>query len=333
VMYTAKRILAEVDSKRLKGLWPCGPTAMDVPVDGIVVDADTSEFVCACVRMVMGGNLPGLKKDLASDGKPSAPCGAKGGPARVKEFVTGVGEKLDGVSTLASLRLKVPAAGRNFWTLSGQYVSAKDEIIKNYSQWSHTPDALFSQGDTAIHPFSFSWVTELIYTIGLRARAGGTGDTTALFLQVANELRASVLHAIGAPPRPTTRPLDGIGIIKSPTAFHRDCGACALCLFLRSFFECFVFDRVLLTSQRQSKRCVRTVCLCSGLRARHAVTSSLSTASASSPARTWQSSSVPRKMSTALRLRRQALTSGAGLLSPPSRRGAPAARSARMHGD
>ena len=103
--------------------------------------------------------------------------------------------------------------------------------------------------------------------------------------------------------------------------------------FLRSFFECFVFDRVLLTSQRQSKRCVWTVCLCSGPRARHAVTSSLSTASASSPARTWQSSSVPRKTSTARRLRRLALASGAELLSPPSRHGAPAARSARMHGD
>jgi hypothetical protein len=57
VMCSAKRIVAEVDSKLLKGLWPCGPGAMDVPVDGIVVDADTSEFVCACVRMVMGGNL------------------------------------------------------------------------------------------------------------------------------------------------------------------------------------------------------------------------------------------------------------------------------------
>ena len=230
MMYTAKRILAEVDSKRLKGLWPCGPDAMDVPVGGIVIDDDTGEFVCACVRKVMGGNLACLKKDLASDGKPSAPCGAKGGPTCVREFVSGVGEKLDGVSTLASLRLKVPGAGCNFWTFIGEYLSCKDESIKDYSQWSHTPDALFSQGDTAIHPFSFSWVTELIYTIGLRARAGGTRDTTALFLQVANELRASVLHAIGAPARPTTRPLDGIGIIKSPTAFHRDCGACALCL-------------------------------------------------------------------------------------------------------
>jgi hypothetical protein len=87
---------------------------MDVPVDGIVVDGDTGEFVCACVRMVMGGNLRGLKKFLASDCTPSAPCGAKGGPARVREFVTGVGEKLDGVSTLASLRLKVPGADCNF---------------------------------------------------------------------------------------------------------------------------------------------------------------------------------------------------------------------------
>ena len=113
VMYSAKRILTEVDGKRLKGLWPCGIAAMDVPVDGIVVDVDTGEFVCARVRMVMGGNLPGLKKDLASDGTPSAPCGAKGGPARISEFLTGVGEKLDGVSTLASLRLKVPGADCN----------------------------------------------------------------------------------------------------------------------------------------------------------------------------------------------------------------------------
>ena len=114
-MYTAKRILAQVDSKRLKGLWPCGPAAMDVPVDGIVVDVDTGEFVCACVRMVMGGNLPGLKKDIAADGKPSAPCGAKGGPARVKEFVTGVGEKLDGVSmlSLGGVRMARPEFSRS----------------------------------------------------------------------------------------------------------------------------------------------------------------------------------------------------------------------------
>ena len=97
-----------------------------------------------------------LKKDLAADAKPSAPCGAKGGPANVKEFVTGVGERLDAVSTLASLRLKVPTADRNFWTLGGDYVSAHDEAIKTYSQWSRTPDALFSQGESATHRFAFS---------------------------------------------------------------------------------------------------------------------------------------------------------------------------------
>jgi hypothetical protein len=93
--YTTKRILAEVDSKHLKGMFCCGPAAMDVPVGAIVVDADSGEFTCARVRVDMGGNVPTLKKDLAADGKPSAPCGAEGGPARVKEFVTGVGEQLD----------------------------------------------------------------------------------------------------------------------------------------------------------------------------------------------------------------------------------------------
>ena len=273
VMYTAKRILAEVDSKRLKGLWPCGPDAMDVPVGGIVIDDDTGEFVCARVRKVMGGNLPGLKKDLASDGKPSAPCGAKGGPACVQEFVTGVGERLDGVSTLASLRFKVSGAGCNFWTLIGEYLSCQDESIKDYSQWSHTPDALFSQGDHSIHPFSISWVTELIYTIGLRARAGGTRlATTALFLQVANELRASVLHAIGAPARPTTRPLDGIGIIKSPTAFHRDCGACALCLFFCVRFSSALFLIAFCSPHRDKARDVYGLCVCA-LGPRHATRS------------------------------------------------------------
>ena len=158
VMYLAKRILPADEGKHLKGLFGCGPTPMDVPVGAIVVDADTGEFICARVRAAMGGNLPALKKDLVGDAKPSAPCGAKGGPANVKEFVTGVGETLDGVSTLASLRLKVPGAGRNFWTLSGDYVSARDESIKSYSQWSSTPDAVFSQGESAIHRFAFSSV-------------------------------------------------------------------------------------------------------------------------------------------------------------------------------
>ena len=111
--YTAKRILLEVDGKHLKGLFGCGPTPMNVPVGAIVVDADTDEFICAHVRVGMGGNVPALRKDLAADAKPWAPCGAN---------------------------------GRNFWTLSGDYVSAQDEIVKKYSQWSHTPDALFSQG-------------------------------------------------------------------------------------------------------------------------------------------------------------------------------------------
>ena len=157
-MYLAKRILPADEGKHLKGLFGCGPTPMDVPVGAIVVDADTGEFVCARVRAAMGGNLPALKKDLVGDAKPSAPCGAKGGPANVKEFVTGVGETLDGVSTLASLRLKVPGAGRNFWTLSGDYVSVRDEAIKSYSQWSSTPDVVFSQGESAIHRFAFSSV-------------------------------------------------------------------------------------------------------------------------------------------------------------------------------
>ena len=61
---------------------------------------------------------------------------------------------VDAVSTLASLWLKVPTTGHNFWTLGSHYVSAQDEIVKSYSQWSHTPDALFSQG-TDVEPCSF----------------------------------------------------------------------------------------------------------------------------------------------------------------------------------
>ena len=51
------------------------------------------------------------------------------------------------------------------------------------------------------------------------------GSHLKLFLEVANSLRDSVLCAAGAQPRPEERPLDGIGIIGSPTAFHKDCGA------------------------------------------------------------------------------------------------------------
>ena len=120
VLYTARRILKKEHAGKLKGLHAIGPTPADVPIGAVVVDAETGKFVGARVRAVMGSNLRALRTDVAADAAPSKPCGAKAGPVRIVDFVQDRSEKLDGVSTLASLRITVPSpTAKAFWTLGG----------------------------------------------------------------------------------------------------------------------------------------------------------------------------------------------------------------------
>ena len=199
-LYTARRRVTRVEANKFKGMWDEGLCYLPVPLNAVVVDDETGELVVARVEWQMGVPLQTLQREIEGNPQPSQACGAKGGPVDVRRFLTEPHPipALDGVSTLASLRLATPKSPKaNFWTLAGTYISCQTEQPTSWSQWGNTVDAVFSQSDETP---ALKWV-----------------------LEVANECRAAVLEAAGAQQRPPGRELRGCGIVQDPTACHRDC--------------------------------------------------------------------------------------------------------------